>query len=319
MSRIRSLKPEYLTDERTADLSDRAARLFVGGLLLADDHGRLRAGTSYLFGQVFHGKGARCTDDEIEHSRSELIASGLWIVYEVRGQLYAVVASWAKHQRIDNAGKSHLPGPSDEGSRRIAANRGEPPLRPRTTDLGASTDDLGADHFVVVAGAPPDSEPPAGLRLASDIDPAIGGPASPSGKKQRPERPQPSETARLLAKGLLAAIRSHMPDEPCPPRTLDGWARDLDLAMSVDERTEEQLSRATAFAHGDSFWRSVVLSGKKLRKHCGALLAKANETARPAHVGAGRAGQARGMTPQEVWDMSETMRLAEEAQRNGSK
>lgn len=43
MARIRTLKPEILEDARTAGLSDAAFRLFVAMIVLADDHGNLRA------------------------------------------------------------------------------------------------------------------------------------------------------------------------------------------------------------------------------------------------------------------------------------
>lgn len=81
-------------------------------------------------------------------------------------------------------------------------------------------------------------------------------------------RPDPSEEGRALASELLAAIRSHSPDALAPP-SLDGWARDLDLAMRRDRRTPEQLRAAIAFAHRDArghFWRGNVLSGAALRK-----------------------------------------------------
>lgn len=109
--RIRSIKPEILDDERTAGLSHVAWRLFVSALVLADDQGNLRAGATYLAGQVFHT--VEATRAEVRAAVVELVSADLWRVYVVRGQEYAHIRGWTKHQRIDNAGKPKVPGPSE--------------------------------------------------------------------------------------------------------------------------------------------------------------------------------------------------------------
>lgn len=139
--RIRTLKPELLDDDKTAALSHVAWRLFVSGLLLSDDHGNLRAGTTYLLGQVFHSCAMDATD--VKAAVAELVALDLWQTYTVRGQTYAHISGWSKHQRIDNAGKPKVPTPSEADgspssdaaaknpirgdSPRVAAVRGESP------------------------------------------------------------------------------------------------------------------------------------------------------------------------------------------------
>ncbi|RYE82910.1 MAG: hypothetical protein EOO75_20000, partial [Myxococcales bacterium] len=107
--RIRTIKPELLEDERTSTLSHGAWRLFVSCLLLADDHGNLRGGVAYLAAQVFWGSQVQVA--AVTAWRDELVAVGLWSTYEVRSQTYVAVSGWAKHQRIDNAGKPQVPGP----------------------------------------------------------------------------------------------------------------------------------------------------------------------------------------------------------------
>lgn len=42
--RIRSMKPEILDDAIIAGLTDAAFRLFIAMIMVADDHGNLRAG-----------------------------------------------------------------------------------------------------------------------------------------------------------------------------------------------------------------------------------------------------------------------------------
>ena len=110
--RIRTIKPEILDDDKTAGLSHVAWRLFVSGLSLSDDHGNLRAGVTFLMGQVFHSSPATDRED-VEGAVDELAEAGLWQVYTVRGQTYAHIRGWSKHQRIDNAGKPKVPGPGE--------------------------------------------------------------------------------------------------------------------------------------------------------------------------------------------------------------
>jgi len=105
MARIRSIKPELLSDEKTAGLDDSAWRLFVSLLLLADDYGNLRANAKQIEGMVFWGAGPR----DVERLMTSLVACGLVRPYTVRGQSYAAIAGWAKHQRVDHPGISLIP------------------------------------------------------------------------------------------------------------------------------------------------------------------------------------------------------------------
>lgn len=125
--RIRSLKPEFLEDDRAADLSSDASRLFVGCILMADDYGNLRITIGHLAGAVFWRliEDGRITLAQVEAARAELLAPGPWDAragrcrpgllqpYRVRGQVYAHIAGWEKHQRVDHPGAPRVPGPDD--------------------------------------------------------------------------------------------------------------------------------------------------------------------------------------------------------------
>lgn len=109
--RIRTIKPELMEDAITAGLSHAAFRLFVGMIVLADDHGNLRASPKWLEGQVFHGR-------DIEHcgacclSMTDLVGelgAKLVTFYDVDGQQYAHLNGWSRHQRIDNASEPRVP------------------------------------------------------------------------------------------------------------------------------------------------------------------------------------------------------------------
>ena len=106
--RIRSIKPEVLEDEVAASLSDSAWRLWVSSWVLADDHGNVRAGSKYLGAHVWQDS-TRDVDKDVE----ELVQKGLWDPYAVKGQRYAHIHAWNKHQRVDNAGKPRVPMQSE--------------------------------------------------------------------------------------------------------------------------------------------------------------------------------------------------------------
>lgn len=108
--RIRSIKPEILEDEKTADLDDHTWRLFVSLFCLADDYGNLRGSADWLHGQVFWR-----TPEAIEKTRVSLATlSRLSLVtpYEVSGQVYLAITNWSRHQRVDKPGKPRVPGPN---------------------------------------------------------------------------------------------------------------------------------------------------------------------------------------------------------------
>lgn len=109
--RIRTIKPELLEDAKTANLSHLEFRLFVSMILMADDYGNLRATPSLIVGNAFWG--TKDNPADIESATAELEEVGLVRTYEIRGQLYAHVCGWAKHQRVDKPGKPRVPAENE--------------------------------------------------------------------------------------------------------------------------------------------------------------------------------------------------------------
>lgn len=184
--RIRTVKPELLEDERTSSLSDAGFRLFVGAILLADDYGNLRANPAYLMGAV--GASAGWDVAKAAEVSSELQRADLLTVYSIRGQRYAAIRGWDKHQRVDKPGKPRCPGPSDsEAVHEIRETLANVP--------GSSTTDL----------RPPTSESdlrdpnptPKGTsdRVASrDAPPALASAQAGERTPQKPKRPRAEPT-----------------------------------------------------------------------------------------------------------------------------
>lgn len=145
MPRIRTIKPEFPQSESVGRLSREGRLLFVLLLTGADDFGRLRAAPVLVARQLYP------YDDDapglVPAWLDELEQHGFIYRYEVDGSRYLEICGWAKHQRVDNAGKSSIPAPSEEFRReppRTAATRGDSPLDlgpvPRTSK---PTEDLG--------------------------------------------------------------------------------------------------------------------------------------------------------------------------------
>jgi hypothetical protein len=107
MSRIRTLKPEILEDAITARFSHLAYRIFTSMILLADDHGRLRAEPTWLRAQILWALDDSL--DAVEAAMREI--AEIVRFYEVNGQKYAEIVGWAKHQKVDHPGKPRIPPP----------------------------------------------------------------------------------------------------------------------------------------------------------------------------------------------------------------
>jgi Meiotically up-regulated gene 113 len=109
--RIRTIKPEILEDDRTSALSDLEWRIFVSSILLADDFGNFRAHPHFVLSQVFWGIAHDA--DGVGAALDTLEDVGLIERYEVRGQHYAHIRNWDKHQRVDNRGRPRVPAKDD--------------------------------------------------------------------------------------------------------------------------------------------------------------------------------------------------------------
>lgn len=228
MPRIRTLKPEIVEDEDTASLSDSAFRLFVSLIVLADDYGNTRGEDWWIRSRVW---GARRESPRIAEILRELTEADLVILYSVREQTYLHLCGWEKHQRVDNRGKQVIPPHDDQDSQivtldsatrgespRTSASRGDPPLRPRTYDLGSGISEHRPATIDLVASPGGDSAP--------DVAESIGTAAAEDTSATKP----PAKAKR--------AQRA----EPMP----EGWApRSDELALAASlgvDATREQAS-----------------------------------------------------------------------------
>jgi 5-methylcytosine-specific restriction endonuclease McrA len=102
MARIRTIKPEFWTDEKVVGLPFQARLLFIGLWNFADDTGALDYSPDRISMQIFPGD----LDADITGLLDLLNVGGLidvWVADD--GSKVISVKNWTKHQKIDNPSK----------------------------------------------------------------------------------------------------------------------------------------------------------------------------------------------------------------------
>lgn len=110
MPRIRSVKPQFWSDEKIGKLSVEARCLFIGIWNFADDEGILQWTPTYLRSCVFPHDNYIIED--ITDMMDQLVKLKLMRVYKSRkGDNFAQVANFCHHQSPNNPKPSTLPRP----------------------------------------------------------------------------------------------------------------------------------------------------------------------------------------------------------------
>lgn len=98
MARIRTVKPEFWTDEKVVECSIPARLLFIGLFNFANDMGCLERSPKRLKMQIFPADALDC-----EPLIQELITHGLLIEYSVNDVCYLQIKGFLKHQKNKQA------------------------------------------------------------------------------------------------------------------------------------------------------------------------------------------------------------------------
>jgi len=106
MARIRTIKPEFWTNEQVMECSTNARLLFIGMWNFCDDDGRISFSCKQLKAQIFPADDI--SSESIRGMIDELSTNGLIICYEVENKHYLQVTGW-HHQRIDRPQPSKIP------------------------------------------------------------------------------------------------------------------------------------------------------------------------------------------------------------------
>lgn len=106
MARIRTIKPDFWTDEKVVELSMEARLFFIGSWNFSDDNGNLQRSARKLKMQIFPADAIDC-----EPLIQSLITHGMLIEYTVNGETFLHIKGFKSHQVINRPSKTGLPEP----------------------------------------------------------------------------------------------------------------------------------------------------------------------------------------------------------------
>ena len=106
MPRIRTIKPEFWTDEKLTECSLIARLLFIGLLNFADDNGNIVFSAKRMKMQIFPADNL-----EVSPLLSDLIAQGVLMEYSANGQKFLHIKGFLKHQVINRRSATNIPKP----------------------------------------------------------------------------------------------------------------------------------------------------------------------------------------------------------------
>ena len=109
MPGIRTIKPDFWTDDKILQVSIPARLFFIGLWNYADDNGVLEHKPLQLKARIFP-----LDNVDVQTLIEELVGAGLILLYSVNGENYLQVRNFRKHQKIDRPRKSLLPLPNSD-------------------------------------------------------------------------------------------------------------------------------------------------------------------------------------------------------------
>jgi hypothetical protein len=107
MARIRTIKPEFWTDDKVVQVSFPARLLFIGLWNFADDSGNLENSPVQIKMRILPADSVT-----VPPLLQELIGVGLLREYAVNGKNYFNIPGFTSHQVINKPSKTRLPPPN---------------------------------------------------------------------------------------------------------------------------------------------------------------------------------------------------------------
>jgi hypothetical protein len=120
MARIRTVKPDFFTDEKLTACSPTARLLFIGLLCFVDDYGVMQYSPKRTKMLIFPADNL-----DVEPFIAELVAQNRVVLYQSEGRSYLWVRNFTRHQRINRPSKWHAgPLPADHSVMTHCVNSG---------------------------------------------------------------------------------------------------------------------------------------------------------------------------------------------------
>lgn len=160
MSRIRTIKPDFWTDEKVVTLSPLARLAFIGLWNFVDDFGRVPCSPVKMKMQILPADNA-----DFRQLLEEISVVGLVTIYTIDDKQYLQVNGFDKHQKIDLRTKSKHPAPPNP-----------PDIRPDFPLEGKGMEGNGREGKSAGADAPPPTAEVDYFRRAKEVcGPTAGG------------------------------------------------------------------------------------------------------------------------------------------------
>lgn len=279
MARIRSVKPEFWTDEKLAEAISRDGRLLYIGLWnLADEHGRLRGSARYIKGQLFP------YDDDMTVQTIDALIDDLAKARKVcryssaEGDSYLFLPNLARHQRLEAAKvASKLPDPPEKfplaplnfppsppepsGSDHGHAdnvNSSQNHQHNRPTPLGADKSARGADNLSLLYGTGDMEHGTGSMYVSAKCDTPQGPVDAAEPRDTTPAR----HDVELICRTLADAVHENTGKRPAYGKR---WRDAARLMLDKDDIPLTDILGAIKWSADHEFWRSIVLSVPKLR------------------------------------------------------
>ncbi len=262
MARKVFVSSDMSIDERlieVAEANPTAALLWPWLLTTFDDWGRAEANARRLKAQVFPAISS-LTSETIEDALAMFQAVGLIRLYEMDRKRYMAIPQdkWYKYQTHMNRKDRR------QGKDKMKSDFPAPPDDTPTDPHGDARGLMGTQRGPI----PSPSPSPSPLR---DKDPS----SHPDGATKE-SKPKPGATRAdfaedsvemHLAKHLRQRILENLPTAKVPvDNQIQSWCRQFDLMLRVDNRDPPEVEAVIDWCQGDPFWRSNILSPKKLRE-----------------------------------------------------
>ena len=236
----RIIKETICTSENIDELNPEEEIFFYRLIVNCDDYGRMDARTPIIRAKCFPLKLDKVKEKEIDNWIKKLVKQRLIIVYEVEERLYLQMVTWDKHQQI-RAKRSKFPALED-GCIKLISN-----------DIRCNQE---IANVPVIQSNPIQSE--------SNLNPI-----------PRQSKFDENEIEIEISKYLYQKILVNDPKAKKP--NFQNWAEHIDKLIRIDGRNEEEIKSIVDFCQSDNFWKSNILSTKKLREKFSQLVIKMSE------------------------------------------
>lgn len=160
MARIRTVKPEFWTDERVGECSVSARLLFIATWNFSDDQGGLDRSAKQLKAQAFPYDQIDC-----EPLIQELLDAGLLIEYESCGKKYLHINGFRRHQKVEKPAKPRVPVYEES----LRTPRALPEPSPACSGSSLGREGKGKEHTDVEQGSTARSEEPDSPEQSSPV------------------------------------------------------------------------------------------------------------------------------------------------------